>query len=222
MTWPQRNRSGKQSQSHITTYGHSVTLSWCQAPIWAPRSILLRLSLIIFDSYFFLWGVLSDERSGSVAPRVFVAAERIFFLKKGYTHWHTDWWKYAVEIGRRHDTHEPNFIQTGSAIERLIERAMASRKNKAISNFQNKNISAQVWNYDFQAAQPWDWICIKLHMISSEQFSTGITKTLFHIRLQCLPFTRCGSKRVERGAENTPSILRSRMGGALSRQQPQG
>jgi hypothetical protein len=31
--------SQSQSQSYITTDGQSANLSWCQAPIWAPRPI---------------------------------------------------------------------------------------------------------------------------------------------------------------------------------------
>jgi hypothetical protein len=38
------------SQSYITTDGQSVSLSWCQAPIWGPRPISLFLSLKIMFS----------------------------------------------------------------------------------------------------------------------------------------------------------------------------
>jgi hypothetical protein len=37
-----------QSQSYVTTNGQSGSLSWCEAPIWDPRPIVLLLFSIIF------------------------------------------------------------------------------------------------------------------------------------------------------------------------------
>jgi hypothetical protein len=51
----------RRSQSHVTTYGQSVSLSWCKAPVWGLRP----------DFYFYqrvagllMWGALSDEKTG--------------------------------------------------------------------------------------------------------------------------------------------------------------
>jgi hypothetical protein len=47
-------KSQSESQSYITTDGHSASLSWCQAPICDPLPIFLLLSLIIWDSCGFV------------------------------------------------------------------------------------------------------------------------------------------------------------------------
>jgi hypothetical protein len=43
------------SQSYITTDGQSDSLFWCQAPIWDPKPIFPRLSLIIFRQLRVCW-----------------------------------------------------------------------------------------------------------------------------------------------------------------------
>jgi hypothetical protein len=45
-----------QSQSHVTTGGHSVSMSWCRI----HSEICDRLKIAVLS----LWGPLSDERSG--------------------------------------------------------------------------------------------------------------------------------------------------------------
>jgi hypothetical protein len=51
-----------QSQSYVTTDGQPASLSWYKAPIWGLRPDLYYS----YDNYgvFFLWGALSDERTG--------------------------------------------------------------------------------------------------------------------------------------------------------------
>jgi hypothetical protein len=50
-----------QSQSHVTTNGRSVIMSWCQvhSGAWWP-DIIFYLKLAVLS----MWGALSDERSG--------------------------------------------------------------------------------------------------------------------------------------------------------------
>jgi hypothetical protein len=50
-----------QSQSHIATDGQSVSKSWCQAPSGAHDQIFITRWQL---RSFFLWGALSDERTG--------------------------------------------------------------------------------------------------------------------------------------------------------------
>jgi hypothetical protein len=54
------SQAKSQSQSYVTTDGQSVSLSWCQAPIWDLYDQILFLS----DSYgLFTWDAPSDERT---------------------------------------------------------------------------------------------------------------------------------------------------------------
>jgi hypothetical protein len=48
----------ESSQSHITTDSQSASPSWCQAPIWDPRSIFLLLPLIIVRQLRGCWCVV--------------------------------------------------------------------------------------------------------------------------------------------------------------------
>jgi hypothetical protein len=48
-----------QSQSYVTTDGHSPSLSWCQAPIWGLRQDLYYFQTVVV----FYVGALSDERT---------------------------------------------------------------------------------------------------------------------------------------------------------------
>jgi hypothetical protein len=50
-----------QSQSYITTYGQSASLSWNKAPIWGLRPDLYYCQTV---ACLFVWGALSDDRSG--------------------------------------------------------------------------------------------------------------------------------------------------------------
>jgi hypothetical protein len=50
-----------RSHSYATTDGQSVSLSWCQAPIWGPRPDFCYLKTV---AGFLIWGALSDERTG--------------------------------------------------------------------------------------------------------------------------------------------------------------
>jgi hypothetical protein len=47
--------------SYITTDGQSASLSWCQAPIWGLRPDFYYCQTI---AVLFMWGALSDERTG--------------------------------------------------------------------------------------------------------------------------------------------------------------
>jgi hypothetical protein len=51
-----------QSQSHIATDGQSVSKSWCRAPSGTHDQIFSYCYLTV--TVFFLWGALSDERTG--------------------------------------------------------------------------------------------------------------------------------------------------------------
>jgi hypothetical protein len=48
-----------QSQDYVMTEGQSVSLSWCQAPIWG-----LRPDFYYCQTGFLMWGAISDERTG--------------------------------------------------------------------------------------------------------------------------------------------------------------
>jgi hypothetical protein len=60
-TCESRSSLQSQSQSYATTDGQSVSLSWCQAPIWGLLSDFYFCQTV---SGFLMWGVLSDERKG--------------------------------------------------------------------------------------------------------------------------------------------------------------
>jgi hypothetical protein len=70
-----------QSQSHITTHGQSVSLSWCQAPIWDPRPIFSLNSLIIFRQLRVCWcGAPSLTRSRVCSFQFLPGIARVAFL----------------------------------------------------------------------------------------------------------------------------------------------
>jgi hypothetical protein len=50
-----------QGHSYIPTYGQSVSLPWCQAPIWNPRPDFCYCQTV---EGLWMWGVLSDGRTG--------------------------------------------------------------------------------------------------------------------------------------------------------------
>jgi hypothetical protein len=50
-----------QSQSYVTTDGQSASLSWKKAPIWGLRQDLCYCQTV---AGLFMWGALSDERTG--------------------------------------------------------------------------------------------------------------------------------------------------------------
>jgi hypothetical protein len=50
-----------QSQSYVTTDGQSTSLSWNKAPIWGLRPDLCYCQTF---AGLFMWGALSDERTG--------------------------------------------------------------------------------------------------------------------------------------------------------------
>jgi hypothetical protein len=50
-----------QSQSYITTDGQSASLSWNKAPNWGLRPDLCYCQRVAGS---FMWGALSDERTG--------------------------------------------------------------------------------------------------------------------------------------------------------------
>jgi hypothetical protein len=58
-----------QSQSHIATDGQSVSKSWCRAPFETYDQIFSTVWQLR-SCFFFLWGALSDERTGLSFVRV--------------------------------------------------------------------------------------------------------------------------------------------------------
>jgi hypothetical protein len=50
-----------ESESYVTTDGQSASLSWNKAPIWGLRPDIYYYLTITF---LFLWGALSEERTG--------------------------------------------------------------------------------------------------------------------------------------------------------------
>jgi hypothetical protein len=57
--------SESESESYVTTDGQPASLSWDKAPIWGLRPDLYYLVTV---TVLFLWGALSDERSGLSLP----------------------------------------------------------------------------------------------------------------------------------------------------------
>jgi hypothetical protein len=63
-----------ESESHVTIDGQSVSLSWNKAPIWGLRpDIYYSLTITVL----FLWGALSDERTGMSFVYATVPRQRI-------------------------------------------------------------------------------------------------------------------------------------------------
>jgi hypothetical protein len=56
-----RLTSASQSQNYITTDGQSASLSWNKAPVWGLRPDFYYCQI---TACFFMWGALSDERTG--------------------------------------------------------------------------------------------------------------------------------------------------------------
>jgi hypothetical protein len=77
-----RYLSVSQSQSHIATDGQSISKSCCRAP-----DIYYSLT----DTVLFLWGALSDERTGlpfvyAAGPASPLGLVTIFYCLRGYLH----------------------------------------------------------------------------------------------------------------------------------------
>jgi hypothetical protein len=53
--------SESESESYITTDGHSASLSWNKAPIWGSRPDFYYCQTV---AGLLMWGSLSDERTG--------------------------------------------------------------------------------------------------------------------------------------------------------------
>jgi hypothetical protein len=51
----------RERESYIATDGQSASLSWCQTPIWGLRLDFYYCQTI---AGLFIWGALSDERTG--------------------------------------------------------------------------------------------------------------------------------------------------------------
>jgi hypothetical protein len=58
---PQIRGSGCESESYVSTDSQSASLSWNKAPIWGLRPDLYYCQTF---ACLFMWGVLSDERTG--------------------------------------------------------------------------------------------------------------------------------------------------------------
>jgi hypothetical protein len=56
------NFRSTESESSITTDGQSASLSWNKAPIWGLRPDFYYCQAVAV--FFFIWGALSDERTG--------------------------------------------------------------------------------------------------------------------------------------------------------------
>jgi hypothetical protein len=50
-----------ESESHVTTDGQPISLSWNKAPIWGLRPDLYYCLTVVG---LLIWGALSDERTG--------------------------------------------------------------------------------------------------------------------------------------------------------------
>jgi hypothetical protein len=66
-----------QSQSYITTDGQSASLSWNKAPIWGLRPDLCYCQTF---AGLFMWGSLSDDRTGLSFPIAAGPRQRNHFL----------------------------------------------------------------------------------------------------------------------------------------------
>jgi hypothetical protein len=64
-----------QSQSYITTDGQSVSLSWCQAPIWGLRPDFYYCQTV---AGLLMWDALSDERTGLLLQLLLVSPAQSF------------------------------------------------------------------------------------------------------------------------------------------------
>jgi hypothetical protein len=63
------------SRSYVTSDGQSASLSWNKAPIWGLRpDFYYYLSVAVL----FMWGVLSDERTGSCLQLLLVSPAQPF------------------------------------------------------------------------------------------------------------------------------------------------
>jgi hypothetical protein len=60
-SWIDSKGSCDKSQSYITTDGHSASLSWNKAPVWGLQPDLYYCETV---AGLFVWGALSDERTG--------------------------------------------------------------------------------------------------------------------------------------------------------------
>jgi hypothetical protein len=68
-----------ESQNYITTYCQSASLSWCQAPIWDPRSVFLFSLWLFFRQLWVCWCGAPSLTRGRVCsfqflPRIASAA----------------------------------------------------------------------------------------------------------------------------------------------------
>jgi hypothetical protein len=68
--------SQSQSQSFVTTDGQSASLSWNKAPMWGLRPDLYYCQIV---SGLWMWGALSDERTGLSFARVTVSSNKSVF-----------------------------------------------------------------------------------------------------------------------------------------------
>jgi hypothetical protein len=68
--YPTNSLTPPKSQSYVATDGQSVSLSWCQAPIWGPRQNFYYCQTV---AGLLMWGALSNERTGlsfAIAVRI--------------------------------------------------------------------------------------------------------------------------------------------------------
>jgi hypothetical protein len=56
-----QNQSRSESESYVTTYGWSASVSWCQAPIWGLQPDFWYCQTV---AGMLMWGALFDERTG--------------------------------------------------------------------------------------------------------------------------------------------------------------
>jgi hypothetical protein len=72
--------SQSQSQSYVTTDGQPASLSWNKAPIWGLRP---DLDYCLTVAGLWIWGTLSDERTGLLFAIATGSRQRSNFWVRG-------------------------------------------------------------------------------------------------------------------------------------------
>jgi hypothetical protein len=83
-----------QSQSYVTTDGQSASLSWNKAPIWGLRP---DLCYCLAFAGLFMWGALSDKRTGLTFTITAGPRQRNHF--RVWVPWHS-WPYFTVSVSR--------------------------------------------------------------------------------------------------------------------------
>jgi hypothetical protein len=98
-----------RSQSYVTINGHSASLSWCQTPIWGPKTKFVLLSV----AGLLMWCALSDDGTGLS----FTNASGPQQCSNSWVRVSRDsWWYFAVSDARLSNLKDqvPVFISPGT------------------------------------------------------------------------------------------------------------